>query len=169
LRKISVGGIDGRGGRDSYPRIRVSGPKILQAEGASVGGTAASGCCMVDTGAGPELRLRSGQGQAKGRPAPGPSGGKWGWCTPAARVGTMVRGKSKAPRAQDSGQEVAANVWRGLRHPRMRDKGGTLTLTLHPGRSCEMAHLSKALWRNWGILEGSITPTGAGKGQKVAV
>jgi hypothetical protein len=26
-----------------------------------------------------------------------------------------------------------------------------------------MAHLSKALWRNWGILEGSITPTGAGK------
>jgi hypothetical protein len=50
--------------------------------------------------AGPELRLRSGQGQAKGRPAPGPSGGKWGWCTPAARVGTMVKGKSKA---QDPG------------------------------------------------------------------
>ena len=29
------------------------------------GKAAASGCCMVDTGAGPELRLRSGQGQAR--------------------------------------------------------------------------------------------------------
>ena len=26
-----------------------------------------------------------------------------------------------------------------------------------------MAHLKKALWRNWGILEGSITPRGRGR------
>lgn len=52
----------------------------------------------------------------------------------------------------------------GLRWPRMRDKGRTLTLTIHPERSCGNDHLSKALWRNWGILEGSITPTGAGDG-----
>jgi hypothetical protein len=91
---------------------------------------------MVDAGAGPELRLRSGQGQAKGRPAPGRRGGKWGWCTPAARVGTMVKGKSKAQGPGLGARGGAAPVWRGLRHPRMRDKGGTLTLTLHPGRSC---------------------------------
>ncbi|MGD0829091.1 MAG: hypothetical protein ABSA09_13560 [Desulfobaccales bacterium] len=46
----------------------------------------------------------------------------------------------------------------------MRDKGGTLyPLPFTREDRAEMAHLSKALWRNWGILEGSINPTGSGK------
>jgi len=90
-------------------------------------------------------------GQAKGKPAPGPSGGKWGWCTPAARVGTMVKGKSKAQGPGLPGQEVAANVWRGLRHPRMRDKGGTLTPFPSPGK----------IVRKWPPKQGSVAELGA--------
>ncbi len=56
------------------PGFAFPGRKILKGVCRRQGGAAASGCCMVDTGAGPELRLRSGQGQAKGRTAPGGGG-----------------------------------------------------------------------------------------------
>jgi len=55
------------------------------------------------TGPGGQAR-RPGQGYAKGRPAPRREGGEWGWWTPAARVGTMVKGKSKAQRSRPRGK-----------------------------------------------------------------
>jgi hypothetical protein len=57
-----------QGGRSPVPGVAFQGRKFSR-RGVAPGGTAASGCCMVDTGAGPKLRLRPGQGQVKGRPA----------------------------------------------------------------------------------------------------
>jgi len=48
------------------PGFASPGPKVFQAGGGAGGGAAASDWFMVDTGAGLELRLRSGQGKAKG-------------------------------------------------------------------------------------------------------
>jgi hypothetical protein len=67
--KISARSIFDRGGRDSYHRVLVSGPKILQAVVGGAGETAASGWCMVDTGGrtGAAAKAWTGAGEGGGR------------------------------------------------------------------------------------------------------
>jgi len=88
-----------------------------------------------------------GQGRHRGTDiaAPGPEQG------PRSRRRRRARGGAALP-------------WRGLKRPRMRDKGGTLTLPFTRGNRGKMAREmppgSVAPGKEMGILEGSITPTG---------
>ncbi len=82
---------------------------------------------------------------------------------PAAQApdpGRLPKSADKAPEYPQSCTEPCCPGLDGLRRPRMNDKGRTLP-TIHRDLA-KMAHLRKAIWRNWGILEGISIPWARG-------